>query len=171
MKFYALAAIMLITFSAIADAQNKSAYTTTNAKTCRTIKSTFEGTGSYEGECRGMGGYRIRLIEGDIRQTMDIITPRKKRFELRFWNLYSSFSSIGDKLEWRILNGRPVAMIARYNVADPENSEKNTSYLLVSRIGQTVSCVTDVVLPGPDQNAKARLLADQASNKPCKMSK
>jgi hypothetical protein len=171
MKIFTLAAIMLTTFSAVAEAQNKSAYTSTNAKTCRTIESTSEGTGSYIGECRGIGGYRIRLIEGDIRQTIDVITPAKKRFELNFWNLYSSFSSVGDKIEWRLMSGRPVAMIARYNVADPENSEKNTSYLLVSRIGQTGSCVTDVVAPGPDQNAKARMLADQASNKPCKISK
>ena len=39
---------------------------------------------------------------------------------------------------------------------------------MVSKIGKSASCVTDVVLPGPKQNQIARELADAASGKPCK---
>lgn len=160
--------ILGLLLSAAVAAQNKSVYTSTRTSACRTISSDESGAGSYEGECRGVGGYKVRLLEGDIRQTINIITPAKKKFELNFWSFYGGFSSIGEKIEWRTNAGVPVALIARFNVADPENSEKNTSYLIVSKIGKTMSCVTDIVPPGAGQNEKARVLADAASTKPCK---
>ena len=162
--------VVLMSAGALA-AQNTSIYTSTRSSACRTIRSSSEGTGSYVGECRGAAGYKVRLIEGDIRQTLDIITPGKKKFELNFWNIFSSFSSIGDKIEWRMKGKTPVALIARYNVADPEIPEKNTSYPLVSCLGANGACVTDVIAPGPRQIEKARELADKAASKPCKISK
>lgn len=147
--------------------QNKSVYTSTSAG-CRTISSDPSGAGSFEGECPGVGGYKVRLLEGDIRQTLNIITPAKKTFELNFWGFYSGFSSIGEKIEWRTKAGVPVALIARFNVAGADDSTKSTSYLMVSKISKTQSCVTDIVLPQADQNVEARKLADAAPTKPCK---
>jgi hypothetical protein len=169
MKILILSLIFTFSCAAAAAAQNKSVYTSTKTNACRTIRSTSEGTGSYVGECPGVGGYKVRLIEGDLRQTLDIITPARKKFELKFWNIFGSFSSIGEKVEWRMKGRAPVALISRYNVADPEDSRKNTSYLFVSKIGRSMSCVTDVVEPGPGQNEKARRLADVSSGKPCKI--
>lgn len=157
--------------SVFAAGQNRSVYTSTKAGACKTLRSTAEGTGSYVGECSGVGGYKLRLIEGDIRQTIDIITPARKKLELNFWNIYSSFSSIGEKVEWRIKGGVPVALIARYNVADPEGTKPSTSYLMISKISGSSACVTDVVPPGAKQNEEARILADAAADKPCKLSK
>jgi hypothetical protein len=152
----------------IAAAQNKSVYTSTTTKACRTISSNPDEAGSYEGECPGVGGYKLRLIEGDIRQTINVIAPNKKKFELEFWSFYGGFSSVGEKAEWRTKGGVPVAMIIRYNVANADDSTKNTSYLIVSKISKTSSCVTDIVLPIAKQNEEARKLADTASTKPCK---
>lgn len=152
-------------------AQNASVYTSTKTSSCRTIRSTSAGAGSYEGECNGVGGYKIRLLEGDIRQTLNIITPAKKKFELDYWGFYGGFSSIGEKIEWRTKAGVPVALIARFNVADADDPTKSKSYLMVSKIGKTNSCVTDVVLPMANQNDEARKLADAASAKPCKNNK
>lgn len=148
-------------------AQNKSVYTSTKTSACRTISSNPNEGGSYEGECKGVGGYKVRLIEGDIRQTLNIITPAKKKFELNFWGFYGGFSSLGEKIEWRTRAGVPVALIARFNVANAEDSSKTTSYLMISKIGKTSSCVTDVVKPQPNQNEKARELADAAAGKAC----
>jgi hypothetical protein len=145
MKVFVLSGFIITAYALVALAQNKSVYTSTGA--CKTIRSTSDGPGSYVGECPGIGGYKIRLIEGDLRQTIDIITPAKKRFELNFWNIYSSFSSVGERIEWRLKGKQPIAFITRFNVADPEDSQKNTSYLLVSRVGPILSCVTDVVPP------------------------
>jgi hypothetical protein len=150
--------------------QNKSVYTSTNTKDCRTIVSSSKEGGSYEGACPGVGGYTLHVIEGDLRQTLNVITPAKKKFELNLWTIFSGFSSVGDKVEWRVAKGVPIALIARYIVADASNSSKNTSYLMISKIGGKISCVTDVVEPGPKQNEKARLLADKAAKKACKSS-
>lgn len=163
-----LTAASLLLFALPAIAQNQSVYTSTKTNACRTIAANPNEAGWYEGECRGVGGYKIRLIEGDIRQTVNIITPARKKFELNFWRFYSGFSAVGEKLEWRTKKGMPVALIARFNVAGADDSGKSTSYLMVAKIGKAMSCVTDVVVPSPNQNEEARKLADQASTKPCK---
>jgi hypothetical protein len=98
MKRFTLPILFLLVSAGICLGQNSSVYTSTKTGACKTIRSSSEGTGSYVGECPGVGGYRIRLIEGDIRQTIDIVTPAKKKFELNFWNIYSSFSSVGEKV-------------------------------------------------------------------------
>lgn len=71
MKNLLITAALILCASVAAFPQNKSIYTSTKTSACRTIKSTDEGTGSYVGECNGVGGFKIRLIEGDIRQTID----------------------------------------------------------------------------------------------------
>jgi hypothetical protein len=168
MKLCLSVVICTLSLAGLALAQNKSVYTVTKTSACRTIHSNPNEAGSYEGECPGVGGYKVRLLEGDIRQTINIITPAKKKFELNFWGFYGGFSTVGEKIEWRTKGGVPVALISRFNVANAEDSSKNTSYLMVSKIGKTQSCVTDVVLPQAIQNEKARELADAASSKPCK---
>lgn len=168
MRTITLTAIAIFALASFAGAQNKSVYTSTTTKACRTISSNPNEAGSYEGECPGVGGYKLRLLEGDIRQTLNVVTPGKKKFELNFWSFYGGFSAVGEKVEWRTKGGVPVALIARFNVADAEDSTKNTSYLMVAKISKSSSCVTDVVLPGANQNEKARELADKASTKACK---
>lgn len=168
MKIRLSTLFLLAIFPLAVYSQFTSVYTSTKTSACRTIGSSTEGTGSYVGECRGVGGYKVQLIEGDIRQTLNIITPARRKFELNFWVFYSSFSSIGEKIEWRVKGRVPVALIARYNVSNPEDSQKSTSYLMVSKIGRTVSCVTDVVKSGPKQNEEARRLADTAATRACK---
>ncbi|MBK7393075.1 MAG: hypothetical protein IPI64_07180 [Chloracidobacterium sp.] len=168
MKLTLSIAIVVFAFTASALAQNASVYTSTKTSACRTISSNPNEAGSYEGECAGVGGYKVRLIEGDIRQTINIITPAKKKFELNFWSFYSGFSAIGEKIEWRTKKGVPVALIARYNVAGADDSGKSTSYLMISKISKTESCVVDVIMPGAKQNEEARVSADAASTKPCK---
>ena len=167
MKTIALAGILISAIVLSGFGQNRSVYTSTKANACRTIESSDKDAGSYIGECAGVGGYKVQLLEGDIRQTLNIITPSRKKFELNFWGIYSGFSSIGEKIEWRTKRGIPVALIARYSVANADDSTKSTSYLMVSKIGRTASCVTDAVRPGPNQNDEARKLADAASEKPC----
>ena len=123
--------------------------------------------------CVGVGGYSLLVSEGDLRQTVDILAPDKQRFKLEYWSVVSSgFSTVGDKAEWRVIREggriRPIALIVRYNVnEDPEDTEKITSYLTVSKITPTGACVTDVVKPVRNANELARKIADTASDKPC----
>jgi len=167
MKIIALMCVsFLLAISALA--QNRSVYTSTSDKVCKEVKPAADEGGEYIGICPGAAGYKLRLIEGDLRQTLFVITPAKKELPLNFTSLYMTFSAVGQKVEWRLKKGVPVALIARYNVADGEDSEKRTSYLLVSKIGASESCVTDVVQPSKNQNVEARKLADAAASKPCK---
>jgi adenine specific DNA methylase Mod len=162
-----LAIITLFSISALAQ-KNTSVYTNLNEKSCKTLESNPNEAGSYRGRCPGIGGYMLDLLEGDLRQSINVIAPNKKTFELNFWQIFSSFSAVGQKAEWRMKGKTPVALIFRYNVSDPEDSAKNTSYLFVTKVTKTEVCVTDVVKPSKTQNAEAQKLADIAATKPCK---
>lgn len=162
-KILLISLILLVT--AGAQAQIKSVYTSLAAKACKpTAKSSDDG---YEGICPGVGGYKLLAMEGDLRQNIHVIAPGGKKFDLNFWGFYGNFSSVGEKAEWRVKAGKPIALIARYNVSNAEDSSKITSYLLVSKISRTQSCVVKFVEPGPNQNATARKFADTAANMSC----
>jgi hypothetical protein len=167
MKKLSIIAMITLALCIAAAAQNTSIYTSTSIKACKTIESSTKEAGSYRGRCPGVGGYKLELIEGDIRQTLNVITPAKKTFELNFWQYNGNFSSIGEKVEWRLKKGAPVALIARFNVSDAENSAKTTSFLVVSKITGKESCVVEIIDPVTKQNERARVSADGASNKPC----
>src|ERR1041385_2596789 len=128
-RFVAVTALLL-GVTAVAGVQtNDSIYTPLNVKACRTIKSTSAEGGSYVGICNGVAGYKLQLEEGDLRQNIQVITPAGEKHSLELWNVVgSSFSSLGEKAEWRIKRTgakvTPLALIVRYNVADPENSAK-----------------------------------------------
>ena len=168
MKKILLVCSLILVFTLLAVAQNKSIYTGTTDKDCKaTKKSSDDG---YIGICKGTGGYSLELLEGDLRQTINVITPNKKKSELNLWsNVSSGFSSIGAKAEWRMKGIAPVALIIRFNASEnPEDSSKITSYLVVSKITKTSACITDIVKPSPTQNTEAQQLADAAISKPCK---
>lgn len=167
-KKFIIIGCFILAFSVFATAQNKSIYTSLETKACKTIEQSDEGAGWYRGECPGAGGYKLEVTEGDIRQSINVITPANKKFDLDFSMVSSAFSSVGAKAEWRMKGKVPVALIVRFNASNPENPDKNTSYLIVSKISKTESCITDVVKPSKTQNAQAQKLADAAATKPCK---
>lgn len=178
--FLFTALLIILTTSAFSQAAKiSSIYTDLNEKKCKTLELDETGAGYYRGRCKGVGGFQLDVIEGDIRQTIDVIFPDDSKSELDLWTVVSSaFSYVGPKAEWRVktVNKKsvPQALIVRFtaNTEDP-NSEKyrqiNTAYLVVVKIGQSSACVTDVVLPSEkNQNAEARILADASASKPCK---
>ncbi len=148
-------------------------YTDLTSEKCTTIESNPNEGGSYIGECKGIDGYKLEVIEGDIRQSINVIFPNGKKAELDFRSKVSSaFSSVGEKAEWRVLKNdkgeKNYGLIIRYNASEnPEKPEQNTSYLVVTKITKDTACITDVVKPSKDQNITARKLADESVNKPC----
>lgn len=150
-----------------------SIYTDLSEGKCKTIESTAEEAGSYVGECAGVGGYKLEVLEGDLRQSINVVAPNGKKHELNLWsNVSPAFSSLGEKAEWRVTGegekAKPTALIVRYNAADkPEKPEGDTSYLVVTKINGDSVCVTDVVKPSKDANVEARRLADTSADKPC----
>ena len=160
----------VVLLSSATNAQIKSVYTSLSDKVCKTIESNPNEGGSYEGLCPGIGGYKLRLYEGDLRQSINVVTPNKKDHPLDFGsNVTSAFSAVGEKAEWRVKGGKPVALIVRLNSSgDPVNPDRNVSYLVVAKITGNSACITDIVLPTvKNQNARARELADASATKPC----
>ncbi len=173
--------LSLILLCAVAASAQKTAkieslYTNLDGKGCKTLESSTEGAGWYLGECAGVGGYKLQISEGDIRQSIDVIAPNKKKFALDFQqNVSVAFSYVGAKAEWRVTReGKtvaPFALIVRFNASEnAEDSTKNTSYLIVSKITKKEICITNVVKPGAKANEEARELADASAAAPCKSS-
>ncbi|HEY0385101.1 MAG TPA: hypothetical protein VGC64_03785 [Pyrinomonadaceae bacterium] len=151
---------------------NQSMYTNLGGKLCRTLESDTSGAGYYLGRCPGVAGYKLLVEEGDIRQNITVVTPRGQKHSLDLWSVVgSSFSFVGQKAEWRVQKrgGKitPVALIVRYNLSNPEDSAKSTSYLTVSKITPGKICVTHKIAPGANANEEARRAADDAANQPC----
>jgi hypothetical protein len=165
MKKLSLIAILILTTVIAAGAQITSTYTTIDKK-CRTLSMSSKPIDSFEVACTGVAGYKVRLVGLDSRESVNIITPSRKKFELHFWGLLYHFSSVSPKLEWRMKKGSPFALIARMNT--DADDDKTKSWLVVSKIGSKQSCVVDIIDPGPGQNENARKSADRATAMPCK---
>lgn len=159
-------------FSISVQAQKiQSVYTSLDDRKCKTLESNPDEGGSYLGECRGIGGYKVQVAEGDLRQTVSIVAPNKKVFPLELWSFFSGFSAAQPTAEWRVKGKSPVALIVRFNVSEnPEDTSKTTSYLIVSKITKNEICIVDTFKPGKSQNLLARRAADAAAGKPCKSS-
>ena len=165
--------LFILMCAALASAQsNDSVYTSLSTKSCRTIRSTSNEGGSYVGICPGVAGYKLQSEEGDLRQNIQVITPNGQKHSLELWSVVGGgFSVHGEKAEWRVKRQGakviPIALIVRYNVANPEDSTKGTSWLAVAKITASKICVTDKIAPGANANVAARNAADNAAAKPC----
>jgi len=168
MKILGLTLALFMT-SVSAFPQVTSVYTSLATSKCRTLELNEEEGGLYRGLCPGVGGYKLELFEGDLRQTINVIDKARKTHELGFWNISFGFSYVGRRVEWRMKGKTPVALIARFNVNEnPDDSSKSTSYLIVAKITRAQICVTDVIKPGPTQNVDARNAADSSASRQCR---
>jgi hypothetical protein len=174
LRWLLLNSAMLCALTLPANAQSpQSVYTSLSGKSCKTVKVYTEGEGSVQ-SCAGIAGYRLLVEEGDLRQSITVVTPKGKKHELNYWQVITGgFSSLGEKAEWRVVKSKgksvPVALIVRVNAnEDAENERKITSYLAVAKFSPEKICVTDKIVPGASQNEEARRAADASANKPCR---
>lgn len=156
-------------FACAAAAQNTSLYTKLEGKGCKTLESNPNEGGSFLAECRGAAGYKLQVLEGDLRQSINVIDPFGRKTELHLWNVSGGFSSLGQQAEWRMSGKAPVALIVRFNVSeDPEDSAKTTSYLVVAKLTKDAVCVTEALKPTRSHNFEARKAADRSATRPCR---
>lgn len=139
---------------------------------CRTVELNVEEGGWSVQLCPGLGGYRLRVTEGDLRQNVVVLLPGggERSLALSEATRSGGFSSLGSTVEWRGRGAgrafRPEALILRYSVVeDAEHPERPTSYLLTVSLANRRPCVTARVPPGPGQNERARRIADRPA--PC----
>lgn len=169
----ALTLLMIFAGAGAAAAQRaESVYTALDPRACRTTDFEREGQSSTQ-ECPGVGGYKLRVLEGDNRQSITVVRPDGTQHPLDFWHTVSgAFSTVGPRAEWRVRRraGRvePFALVVRFNAnRQPDEPHKITSYLVVARLAPGRVCVTDRIEPGPRANEEARRAADASASRPC----
>ncbi len=127
----------------------------------------------YRGDCTGVGGYKLVRLEGDLRASVNIVSPDGKQHELNYWSVITGgFSDLEDSAEWRVQKQgdviTPKALIVQVNASEnPANSSEITSYLAIAKITANEVCVTDKIKDGPKAVAQARAAADASGNKSC----
>ena len=145
-----------------------SSYTSIDEKDCMTLDS--DNLGSIQ-ECEPFGDIGVKVVEGDIRQSITL-TRQSKEYILNFQSTVNAgFSTLGSKVEWRHEKGKPEnvkGMIVRLDVNDdPEDLDKISSYLVVSKITSNDICVVGKILPQSKQNELARAMLDSKEELPC----
>jgi hypothetical protein len=148
---------------------NESTYTDRNLDACKTIAQEDEGP-SVTLQCAGYKDLSVYFKEGDLRQSQ-AYGPIGKPYLDQAFETFGPFNHTGAKIEWRLgADGTPIAAIARWFVADPDQTDStNTRYgqiLVVSTIATAKnprSCVVGYVdaLENKDANALAREIADE----------
>ena len=134
-----------------------SRYTSIDLRHCRTLEIIPEGD-SVRKRCPGLAGIPLYVNEGDGRSEIDAGMDDGQ------WESLPGFNRIGDRIEWRLLDGRPFAIIYRLRtLAGPAQAEG--SALIVERIGRghgRPGCRIGTVDGAlADANLRARNLADR----------
>ncbi|MDM5179270.1 hypothetical protein PO883_18930 [Massilia sp. DJPM01] len=144
-----------------------SVYTDIAGKACK--KSVDDKTsGAYTLTCPGVGDYRLRILDDDGRNSIDVVSPDARIVALNYWDVVTQgFSTLGNKAEWRVARiGEktfPVALIVRLTLMDQSDPErpKRRPVLVVAQIGKHTACVVKVVdATSGAANAAARAAAD-----------
>jgi hypothetical protein len=160
-----LFAVLLGSFTCFVTAQYTSSYTSLHGKNCRKLKPIGRDVLDRE-RCTGLAGFKLDHLWNEDIDWIELITPAGKRFSLGA--PFTMPGYMGPTLEWRLRNGRPIALVARYTLVKPDDMKKKLPTMVVSKITPTSACVTDVIEPSKDQNLTARRLADSASSRPCR---
>lgn len=153
----------------VASGAIRSVYTSLAAADCRLVKRDAD-TNDPTYRCPGTAGYSLLVHDWDARMTVDVVTPGGRTHPLRYSGVISSaFSTLGPRAEWRMRDGKPIALIVRVNVSEnPDTPDRATSYLAVAKITSRETCVTDRVAPTtPSANQAARRAADGSPSRPC----
>lgn len=145
-----------------------SSYSSIELRHCKLLES--DSMGSVQ-SCPAFRGITVKVIEGDLRQTINL-TRKNKEYPLNLWHKISPvFSLLGTKIEWRHTKGKPEdikGIIVRFNASEGmHESAKITSYLAVIKISANNICVIGKVAPQARQNQKARDMLDGSNNMPC----
>ncbi len=145
-----------------------SVYTSLAEADCRLVKKDEE-TGATSSRCPGAAGHALLVHDYDARMTVDVVTPDGRTHRLRYSGVITSaFSSLGPRAEWRMRDGKPIALIVRVNAFEnPDTPDRATSYLTVARLTAREICVTDRIPPAANANEAAQRAADQSTSRPC----
>ena len=140
----------------------ESVYTSLDLKNCEVLQTYEEGNGR-ELRCKGYQDIPLYVTESDARFDVDAGVPNSE------WTTSGRpFNSLGDTIEWRIHDGKPVAIILRFNFEISTIPEERSSELAVISVGREGSpgCLVEWVSADaqPNQNIVARQIADRQAD-------
>lgn len=137
---------------------------------CRTLPEPkgAEPGGDPAGVCKGYGGYRIFISHSAWSAHFSVESLKDKSESIDLGNAYSSYGARGEKVEWRMANGAPFAVIMRLGKYKERDDGENP-YTAANRTGSTLVVKglrgwehIDFKVDGAaGANVKARELADQ----------
>ena len=112
-------------------------------------------------ECKGYGDYVVSFAEGDLRSFVSFGTETGDHCAAQ--QTFGGFNSVGNMIEWRLKDGKPIATILRWAVSyDSEDSNKTKTWLVITKLEEGQSCHMGYVEGGyPLANDIARAMADR----------
>lgn len=159
-----------------------SVYTSTADKDCRKVSNLKRDGDDYAAEwtCPGPAGLVVVKSENDLRETITVgRSASAADREPASSQGFGPFNSTTNTIEWRVLTGKPFAMIQRWHIADNDDPEtngrpKSRQMLVVTRLPPGAVCHVAYidVSANPEANDIARKAADElARHFDCKTDK
>lgn len=178
MKFFICSLICGLVFcvSALAQKKGKAAKTqftsvyTDMKRECRTLPEPKreEMGGDPAGACKGYGGYRIFISYSAAAASLYADLPKTEDLEIPLGTDYFGYGDRGEKIEWRMANGKPFAVILRlgkYKESDDGNpfnqKDKIGETLVVKGLKGFEQIDFEIDARQASANEKARALADE----------
>ena len=129
----------------------------------------FDGSNGSDGYsiCRGPGGYRIRVYYSAASSHYNAELAKDDNGNFPIAMLAIGFDDRKTRVEWRLANGKPFAVIMRTpTYADPQKEGEyygpvNGSRLVIVGL-KGIELDEEINTKEPNANAKARELADAA---------
>ena len=145
----------------------RSVYSDLSDKACKITFESDEGD-RVDQECPGVLGYTLWKNRDDDRDTLTLVKDGKEQTLNFYGHVTEQLNYLGDKAEWRVRDGKPMALIVRMYFSNPETSKKEQR-LIVAKVGPGESCVTQIINASkvPNANAVAQRVADHAAVQAC----
>jgi hypothetical protein len=155
------AAVLAALLAPAALAASDSAYTRLagDGAHCTTLEDKPDEGGSFLQRCAGFQGNAVFVAEGDLRTFVSY--GWNARAEKAASQTFPAFNTIGDTLEWRLKDGKPVATILRWKIDGGEGMPKG-EVLVVTQLNEGNQCWIAEV--SASMNANANELARQAAD-------
>lgn len=159
-----LLVILLVAGSAQAETIT-SVYSDFNLATCKRLNNTKQEDGGGQWWCKGLKNVPVLYGEGDLRGTMAF--GKSAEIQCAAAQSFGRFNSAGNKIEWRLKNGKPIATIMRWFTDNGEKDGKQ-NWLVVTKLNGDEVCRTAIVdTKYPNANKKAQQKADASASFIC----
>jgi hypothetical protein len=167
LSIIAVLAILLAVHGSDVKAQAQPVFTSVYTDLSKDCKSAVDEKSVQEGQdvplvCRGYGGHQLTIGFSAMNSHLNVetINSKSKQAE-QMWEMDITIAYFDKgKIEWRLANGKPFAIIARAITRGLEPSDKTPQELVAKGLKGYETIRGSVPATAKDANAKARVLAD-----------